>query len=155
MLWQPKSGRLYATEHGPSGFQGCCRDEVDLIEPGKNYGWPEIRGDEAKSGMMTPVIQAGTKETWAPSGATFATQGPWAGSLLFTGLRGQTLYRLVLDADDPGKVLAFERHFARQFGRLRDVAEGPDKALYLLTSNRDGRGRPGPDDDRLIRIVVK
>ena len=90
-----------------------------------------------------------------PSGATFVTQGPWTGSLLFTGLRGQTLYRLVLDADDPRKVLAFERHLPRQFGRLRDVAEGPDKALYLLTSNRDGRGRPGPDDDRLIRIVIK
>ena len=84
-----------------------------------------------------------------------STQGPWAGSLLFTGLRGQTLYRVVLDANDRRKVLAFERHFSRQFGRLRDVAEGPDKALYLLTSNHDGRGRPGPDDDRLIRIIFK
>ena len=78
--------------------------------------------------MIAPVIQAGTNETWAPTGATFATQGPWAGSLLFTGLRGQTLYRVALDANDPRKVLASERHFSRQFGRLRDVAEGPDKA---------------------------
>jgi aldose sugar dehydrogenase len=155
LAWQPVSGRLYATEHGPSGFQGCCRDEVNLIEAGKNYGWPEIRGEETKAGMIAPVIQAGTNETWAPTGATFATQGPWAGSLLFTGLRGQTLYRVTLDANDPRKVLAFERHFSRQFGRLRDVTEGPDKALYLLTSNHDGRGRPSADDDRLIRLIFK
>ena len=72
LAWQPVSGRLYATEHGPSGFQGCCRDEVNLIEAGKNYGWPEIRGEETKAGMIAPVIQAGTNETWAPTGATFA-----------------------------------------------------------------------------------
>lgn len=155
LAWQPGTNRLYATEHGPSGFQGCCRDEVNLIEPGKNYGWPQIRGEETKPGMVEPVIQAGTNETWAPAGATFATQGPWAGSLLFTGLRGQTLYRVVLDPRNPRKVLTFERHFAQQFGRLRDVAEGPDKTLYLLTSNRDGRGRPGPEDDRVIRIILK
>jgi glucose/arabinose dehydrogenase len=155
LAWQPGSGRLYATEHGPSGLQGCCRDEVNLIAAGDNYGWPEIRGDETKAGMIAPVIQAGTSETWAPAGAVFATQGPWKGSLLFTGLRGQTLYRVVLDSNNPRKVLAFERHFVRQFGRLRDVAEGPDKALYILTSNRDGRGRPGADDDRLLRIQIR
>ena len=52
LAWQPGTGRLYATEHGPSGFQGCCRDEVNYIEPGKNYGWPEIRGDDAREGMI-------------------------------------------------------------------------------------------------------
>jgi glucose/arabinose dehydrogenase len=155
LAWQPGTERLYATEHGPSGFQGCCRDEVNFIEPGKNYGWPEIRGDQSKDGMVTPVIQSGTSETWAPTGAAFVTQGPWAGSLLFTGLRGQTLYRLALDPKDPRKVENFERLFSRQFGRLRDILEGPDKALYLLTSNRDGRGNPAPDDDRIIRFEVK
>ena len=155
LAWQPTTRRLYATEHGPSGFQGCCRDEVNLIEPGKNYGWPEIRGDETKEGMMTPVIHSGSSETWAPGGATFVSQGPWAGSLVFTGLRGQTLYRVILDPNDPRKVAKLERHFDRQFGRLRDVVEGPDKALYLLTSNHDGRGRPSADDDRVIRIIFK
>ena len=155
LAWQPKTGRLYSTEHGPSGFQGCCRDELNYIEPGKNYGWPEIRGDETREGMVSPVINAGTSETWAPAGATFVSRGPWAGSLLFTGLRGQTLYRVVLDSNDPRKVATFERLLYRQFGRLRDITEGPDGNLYLLTSNRDGRGSPKDDDDRVIRLSFK
>jgi glucose/arabinose dehydrogenase len=155
LAWQPKTRRLYATEHGPSGFQGCCRDELNYIEPGKNYGWPEIKGDETREGMISPIINAGTSETWAPTGATFVTRGPWAGSLLFTGLRGQTLYRVVLDLNDPRKVEKFERYLYRQFGRLRDIVEGPDGNLYLLTSNRDGRGSPKEDDDRLIRLSFK
>jgi glucose/arabinose dehydrogenase len=155
LAWQPKTQRLYSTEHGPSGFQGCCRDEINYIERGKNYGWPEIRADETREGMVPPVIHAGTSETWAPAGATFVTRGPWAASLLFTGLRGQTLYRVVLDSNDPRKVEKFERLLYRQFGRLRDIAEGPDGNLYLLTSNRDGRGSPKDDDDRVIRLSFK
>jgi glucose/arabinose dehydrogenase len=155
LAWQSSSGPLYATEHGPSGFQGCCRDEVNRIEPGKNYGWPEIRGDEVKEGFVSPVLQSGTNETWAPTGAAFVSAGPWSGSLLFAGLRGQTLYRLILDPKDPRKAQSFERHLVRQFGRLRDIVEGPDKLLYLLTSNRDGRGSPAPDDDRLLRLSIK
>jgi glucose/arabinose dehydrogenase len=155
LTWQPGTGRLYATEHGPSGFQGCCRDEVNLIEPGKNYGWPEIRGAESKEGMIAPVIHSGSSETWAPTGATFVSQGPWAGSLIFTGLRGQSLYRVILDPNNPRKVARLERRLFRQFGRLRDVVAGPDKALYLLTSNHDGRGSPASDDDRVIRITFK
>ncbi|MBI2988005.1 MAG: PQQ-dependent sugar dehydrogenase [Deltaproteobacteria bacterium] len=155
LAWQPGTGRLYATEHGPSGFQGCCRDEVNFIEAGKNYGWPVVRGDETRAGMVPPVLHSGESETWAPTGAAFVTRGPWAGSLVFTGLRGQTLYRVAFDKNDPRKVVAFEKHFARQFGRLRDVVEGPDGALYVLTSNRDGRGRPGAEDDRVLRITIK
>jgi glucose/arabinose dehydrogenase len=152
LAWQPGSGRLFATEHGPSGFQGCCRDEVNLIEAGKNYGWPLTSGDDNRPDMVAPLIHAGTSETWAPAGAAFVTRGEWAGSLLFTGLRGQTLYRLQFapgTAHLSGKI---ERHFHRQFGRLRDVVEGPDQALYILTSNRDGRGTPTPDDDRILRL---
>jgi glucose/arabinose dehydrogenase len=155
LAWHPGTGRLYSTEHGPSGFQGCCRDELNLIEAGKNYGWPEIRGDETKEGLVAPVIHAGASETWAPAGAAFVTQGPWAGSLLFAGLRGQTLYRVELDPHDPRKALKLERLFYRRFGRLRDVAEGAGGSLYLLTSNRDGRGRPTADDDRVLRISFK
>lgn len=155
LAWQPGSGRLFATEHGPSGFQGCCRDEVNLIEPGKNYGWPELRGDDTKDGMVAPLIHAGTSETWAPAGAAFLTQGPWAGSMLFTGLRGQTLYRVIFDPANLAKVDRLERHLPRQLGRLRDVVEGPDRAIYLLTSNRDGRGSPAPEDDRLLRLRFK
>ena len=155
LAWQPGTGRLYATEHGPSGFQGCCMDEVNLIEAGKNYGWPAIRGDESQEGMVAPVLHSGESETWAPGGAAFVARGPWSGSLLFTGLRGQALYRLVLDPKDPRKVVSFEGIFVRQFGRLRDVAEGPDGKIYLLTSNRDGRGWPAQDDDKVLRLTVK
>jgi glucose/arabinose dehydrogenase len=154
LAWQPGTGRLYATEHGPSGGQGCCRDEVNLIEAGRNYGWPAITGDQRREGMVSPVIQSGDTVTWAPAGAAFATRGPWAGSLLFTGLRGQALYRLVLDANDPRRVVRLETLLERRLGRLRDVVEGPDGALYVLTSNRDRRGAPAADDDRVIRVVV-
>jgi glucose/arabinose dehydrogenase len=155
LAWQPGTSRLYATEHGPSGFQDCCRDELNYIESGKNYGWPAIRGDESKAGMIAPIINSGANDTWAPTGATFVGQGPWAGSLLFTGLRGQALYRVVIDPNNPSKVENFEHHLFRQFGRLRDIVEGPDKSLYVLTSNRDGRGKPADDDDRLLRLTIK
>jgi glucose/arabinose dehydrogenase len=156
LAWQPGTGHLYATEHGPTGFLGaCCRDEVNLIEPGKNYGWPIVLGDEKREGMVPPIIHSGAKETWAPGGAAFATHGPWTGSLLFAGLRGQTLYRVILDKNDPRRAVTLERHFAREFGRLRNVVEGPDGRLYVLTSNRDGRGTPRANDDQVLRIGFK
>jgi len=153
LAWQPESGRLYATEHGPSGGQGCCQDEVNLIEPGKNYGWPEITGDRPRAGMVSPVIHSGASDTWAPGGATFVTAGPWQGALLFTGLRGQALYRLTLDPARPEKALALEPLLKNQYGRLRDVAQGPDGALYVLTSNGDGRGVLPADGDRVLRLT--
>ncbi len=156
LAWQPGTNRLYETEHGPSGIApDCCRDEVNLIEPGKNYGWPEITGDLTRAGMVSPIIHSGNNTTWAPSGATFVTQGPWAGSLLFTGLRGLALYRLTLDKNDPSKVASFERLFQNEYGRLRDVYQAPDGAIYVLTSNRDGRGQPTADDDRILKLTFK
>jgi aldose sugar dehydrogenase len=152
LAWQPGTGRLYATEHGPSGVPSCCHDELNFIEPGKNYGWPTIIGDQTRPGLVSPVLQSGNAETWAPSGATFVTTGPWAGSLLFAGLRGESLYRVVLDVADPRRVILFERLLAQQYGRLRDVEQGPDGALYVLTSNLDGRGAPPPDGDRVLRL---
>jgi glucose/arabinose dehydrogenase len=153
LAWQPGTGRLYATEHGPSGSPACCRDEVNLIEPGKNYGWPVIMGDQKRDGMISPVIHSGNDTTWAPSGATFVTSGPWAGSLVFAGLRGQSLYRLTLDPNDPRKVQGFQALLERKYGRLRDVTEGPDGALYVLTSNGDGRGNLPPEGDLVLRLT--
>lgn len=155
LAWQPSSGLLFATEHGPSGEKGCCQDELNLIEAGKNYGWPEITGNETREGMVTPILQSGNSNTWAPAGATFVTRGPWSGSLLFTGLLGAALYRVILDPKEKGKVNKLESYFAGELGRLRDIAEGPDGYLYLLTSNRDGRGSPAAGDDRVIKIQVK
>jgi aldose sugar dehydrogenase len=152
LAWQPGTGRLYATEHGPSGVPSCCHDELNFIEPGNNYGWPTIIGDQTRPGLVTPVLQSGATETWAPSGATFVTMGPWAGSLLFAGLRGESLYRVVLDPADPRRVILFERLLEKQYGRLRDVEQGPNGALYVLTSNLDGRGTPTPDGDLVLRL---
>jgi glucose/arabinose dehydrogenase len=156
LAWQAGTGRLYATEHGPSGgIGGAGQDEINYIEPGKNYGWPTIVGDQTQEGMVPPILQSGEAETWAPSGTTFVTGGPWDGSLVFTGLAGQTLYRLVLDRSDPRKVIDVEKYFSGEFGRLRDVVQGPDGALYILTNNRDGRGLPRPGDDRILRLTWK
>ena len=152
LAWQPGTNRLYATDHGPSGENGCCRDELNLIEPAKNYGWPLITGDQKRDGLVSPILQSGDA-TWAPSGLTFVTKGPWTGSMLFATLRGTGLMRVQLDSANPSVVTASEMLFTNQFGRLRDVAEGPDGILYVLTNNRDGRGRPGPDDDRVLRLV--
>jgi glucose/arabinose dehydrogenase len=155
LAWQSGTGRLYSTEHGPSGFQGSGQDEVNFIEAGKNYGWPIIYGDKTREDMVSPVIQSESSETWAPAGATFVVGGLWDGSLLFVGLRGQTLYRLTLDNNDPLKVLSFERLLVGEYGRMRDVVQGPDNAIYILTSNRDGRGRPSEGDDKLLRLIAR
>ena len=129
-------GRLFATEHGSQAY-----DELNLIEPGKNYGWPTIRGDEKAQGLVAPVLHSAT-DTWAPSGIAYHN-----GSLFFAGLRGQGLFEVIID-DEP----TFRRHLSRTFGRLRDVVVGPDNYLYILTSNRDGRGGAAEEDDRMITI---
>ncbi len=153
--WQPGTGRLYATEHGPSGeWKGYAQDKVNLLTPGANYGWPIVAGSERHDGMVPPVIESGLEETWAPSGAAFVSSGPWAGSFVFAGLRGRTLYRLILDPNNPEKAVKLERHLAGKYGRLREVVEGPDQELYVTTSNRDGRGDPAPEDDRILKIVI-
>lgn len=150
-------GGLYVTEHGPSGNparrEACCHDEVNRIEPGANYGWPTVFGLARDARFRDPVYESGT-DTWAPSGATFVSRGPLRGSLLFAALRGQHLHRVVFDGKGDTVVFA-ERLLAGQFGRLRDVVEAPDGGLYVLTSNRDGRGRPTADDDRVLRVTLR
>jgi glucose/arabinose dehydrogenase len=91
----------------------------------------------------------------APAGAAFYDLGAipqWTGSLFFATLAGQHLHRLVPDGSDPMRIVAEERLYEGQFGRLRDVVQGPDRALYVTTSNRDGRGSPRAGDDRILRI---
>lgn len=139
LAWDAR-GRLWATEHGSS-----ATDELNLIEPGKNYGWPSIRGDEKAASFESPVLQSGS-ETWAPSGAAF-----FKGSVFFAGLRGQSLYEAAIGSQP----VTLQRHLNKKFGRLRDVVVGPDGFLYIATSNRDGRGAPSVDDDQIIRINPK
>ena len=78
---------------------------------------------------------------------------PWAGDAFIGALRGQSLLRVTLAAPGSDGVVAFERLYANQFGRIRDVGQGPDGYLYFATSNRDGRGQPAAEDDRILRIV--
>lgn len=130
---------LWVTEHGPS-----ANDELNSIRPGNNYGWPIIQGNQTQSALISPAATSGAEETWAPAGTAFIDN-----SLFFAGLRGQTLYEAVIEN---GKVADLKEHFNSAFGRLRDVIVGPDGLIYVTTSNKDGRGIPAANDDRIIRI---
>jgi len=156
IAWQPDTGALYETEHGPSNFfPDCCNDEVNLIVPGGNYGWPTVRGAPGDPRFRDPLIESGRTETWAPSGATFATKpGPLRGSFLFATLRGQHLHRVVFGPDGH-TVLFQEKLLTNQYGRLRDVFEIASGEFLVLTSNRDGRGVPAADDDRILLVTLR
>lgn len=136
LAWDSQ-GRLWATEHGPSGFESG-NDEVNLIEAGKNYGWPVIRGLETRDGMVTPLVESTRSDTWAPSGMLILDD-----VIYFAGLRGAALY--AVPTSNPS-LATLETYFKNEFGRLRTVVLGPDGLFYLLTSN---------GDDKLIRIDPK
>lgn len=156
LAWHPVTKKLYSSEHGQS-----AHDEINLIEPGANYGWPLIQGDETspKAGttvptntkMRPPLLHSGT-ETWAPSGMTFVQSGPWKGALLVANLSGSQLLKLTLKEGDPTRFETVDKLYKNEWGRLRSVSEGPDGSLYVLTNNRDGRGSPRPGDDKIIRL---
>lgn len=132
-----KSGRLWETEHGASTL-----DEINIIEKGKNYGWPTIQGNQTQTGMITPIINSGTN-TWAPAGLAYVKE---SNSLFFAGLRGQVLFEYNIAS----KILT--PHLKGEIGRIREVVLGPDNLLYITTSNRDGRGIPDTTDDKIIRV---
>ena len=152
--WDPVTGKLVISEHGPSGERGFAHDEVNVIEPGKNYGWPKVVGDETDPRYTNPILHTGD-ETWAPSGASFYNSDnipQWENKYFIATLRGNHLRMLDLDIEN-NKVISSEALFQGEFGRLRDASVGPDGNLYILTSNRDGRGSPEPTDDRILRII--
>lgn len=133
-------GKLWTTEHGRSGVLTGL-DELNLIEPGKNYGWPEIEGNETGSGMVTPILNSGANDTWAPAGTAF-----YDGSIFFGGLRGSALYEYDISNSE------LKTHFKNEFGRIREVVLGPDNLVYITTSNRDGRGTVKENDDKILKI---
>jgi glucose/arabinose dehydrogenase len=155
LAWQEGTNTLFVTEHGPSSPTECCNDEINIVEKGKNYGWPLIKGLQTRAGMETPIFYSGTSVTWAPSGAIFVKSGKWKGSFLFVGLRGETLYRGVIDPSNNRKILRLEEYLKQTYGRLRDIAEGPDGKFYICVSNRDGRGTPKAEDDRIITLTIE
>jgi aldose sugar dehydrogenase len=152
LAWQPDSNLLFETEHGPSGFDGPGGgDEVNIIEKGKNYGWPVIHHKDTKEGMESPLLEY--TPACAPASATFykgSAFPDFKGNFFFGCLRGEAIIRVVLDGR---KVVGQERLLEEKFGRIREVTEGPDGYIYFSTSNRDGRGSPADTDDRVFRIV--
>ncbi len=130
------TGRLWATEFGQNKL-----DEVNVIRQGGNYGWPEVEGVGGQSRFVDPVTTWRTDEA-SPSGGAVVGDSFWVAAL-----RGTRLWRVPLAA--PGSRSAL---YDGDYGRLRAAAAAPDGSLWVLTSNRDGRGNPTADDDRVLRL---
>ncbi len=153
LAWQPGTGLMFQTEHGPSQFEGRGggADEVNIVEAGKNYGWPVIWGTRTQAGMEPPLLEY--SPACAPASAAFygGDQFPeFRGNFFFGCLRGTRIIRVVLDGRT---VVRQENLLEGNVGRIREVAEGPDGFIYFSTSNRDGRGSPAAEDDRVMRLV--
>lgn len=138
LAWDAQ-GRLWATEFGQN-----TTDELNLIEPGKNYGWPDCEGRCDKDGMTNPAATWPTSDA-SPSGLAF-----WNGDLYMAALKGKRLWRIPVNGAGAGKPEAL---FNDTFGRLRAVVTTPTGALWISTSNRDGRGEPKPNDDQILSIA--
>jgi aldose sugar dehydrogenase len=152
IAWQPGAGAQFQTEHGPSGFDGPRGgDEVNIVERGGNYGWPMIHHTQTEDGMFAPLLEY--TPAVAPASAIFyngVAFPQFRGDFFFGNLRGECLIRVKLDGS---RVVNQERLLQGRYGRIREVAEGPDGAIYFSTSNRDGRGKSAANDDRILRIV--
>jgi glucose/arabinose dehydrogenase len=151
LSWHPLTEELLVSEHGESAY-----DEINKIEPGKNYGWATARrGELDHDGFTAPLLSSGT-DTWAPSGLDFIGISSWdlRDTFIFAGLRSMKLqkYQLV-----NGRIVDQEILIDGQYGRLRAVLAKGDGSFYVTTSNRDGRVDPGADDDRILLLtpVVK
>ena len=150
--FQPGTNLLWETEHGPSGFDGPGGgDEVNIIERGKNYGWPEIHHRQTREGMESPVLEY--TPACAPASGMFYRGSQFSqfqGNFFFGCLVGRRIIRVVTNGR---QVVSQENLLEGKYGRIRDIAEGPDGYIYFSTSNRDGRGSPASDDDRILRLV--
>jgi glucose/arabinose dehydrogenase len=140
LAWDAQ-GRMYASEFGQNTW-----DEINRIEPGKNYGWPVVEGTGNDAQYTNPLVTWRTADA-SPSGMAFHE-----GTLWVAGLRGNRLWRVPLNADGtlggtPSALLT------GQYGRLRDVKPAPDGTLWVATNNRDGRGVPTAQDDRILAVT--
>ncbi|HEX8363461.1 MAG TPA: PQQ-dependent sugar dehydrogenase [Longimicrobium sp.] len=158
LAWHPDTRELFAPDHGPTRlpreFLRAGRDELNVIHPGANYGWPGAAGNQGGPAFTRPLVE--WTPAVAPAALAFHPGGslPWRGDALVATLRGQALLRVVLRRGPGGwRAVAQEPLFHRQLGRIRAVAVAPDGSVYFTTSNRDGRGAPRPGDDLLLRIV--
>ena len=126
---------MIASEHGQS-----ANDEINMINEGSNYGWPEIEGTESEEGYESPFFTTGSDDTWAPSGIAVHD-----GLLYIAALRGTAVKVLNLESGELEDSI-------EGFGRVRDVlSDGQD--VYFITNNTDGRGTPAEGDDKLYRLT--
>lgn len=153
--WDPITGNLYATEHGPSVFDGPPGgDEINRIISGGNYGWPIVSHTNSQPGMIdplhvyTPAVAPASAMVY--SGRVFPQ---FKQHLFFGGLIGTGLYHALIDSDNPDAITSLGKLSDVAIGRIREVIEGPDGYIYFSTSNRDGRGRPSEHDDRILRLI--
>jgi len=130
-------GTLYASEFGQNTW-----DELNIIEAGGDYGWPEVEGIAGQEEFVDPVQQ------WKPVDASPSGIAIAGGSIRIANLRGERLREVPL-----GSVGDATERFVGEYGRLRDIVVAPDGALWMLTNNTDGRGTPSPDDDRILRLT--
>ncbi len=161
LAWNPANNQLWATDHGPTGEYGLqAKDSVFIVRKGGNHGWPRSLGVTNVKGIVPPVL-------WFPQQAVPPAQAVFYrtqkiprldGNLLFATLRDEALYRVVLSG--PRGISRMERWFSSamhrgRLGRLRAVVVGPDGAVYISTSNRDGRGRVLANDDHIYRLTAR
>ncbi|ADQ15664.1 PQQ-dependent sugar dehydrogenase [Halanaerobium hydrogeniformans] len=154
LSWHPETKELFISDHGPSGEDNLqAKDRIKQVNAGDNFGWPEKIGYFEDCEFANPLIM--WEDAVPPSGMTF-----YNGDLYVATLRSQALVRIVLNNKKNYEVETIERWFKEKdgpstFGRLRTAVKGPDGFLYLLTSNRDGRGNPIAEDDRIIRLKIE
>jgi len=150
---------LIVTDHGPSGNTGRSgHDEVTIATAGDNLGWPSTFGCEARQGYVTPALT--WQEAVPPGGAALYTGDAipeWRGSLIVGTLESKHLHRVLFNEADPRRIARHEVYLRGDppngFGRLREVVMGPDRELYVTTSNCDGRGSCPEDGDKILRIT--
>ena len=142
-------GRLYANEFGPDRD-----DEINVVVPGGNYGWPVVTGVARDPRFVDPiVVRQPSVASWSGNEVLIDGAIPqWEGDLFAAALRGTRLYRFDLAADGSGALVGSQELYVGAYGRIRHVEQAPDGSLWLLTSNRDGRGSPIPEDDRILRV---
>ncbi|MEO8581368.1 MAG: PQQ-dependent sugar dehydrogenase [Patescibacteria group bacterium] len=155
IAWQPGTGQLFATEHGPTVFDGPAGgDEVNAIMAGQNYGWPTVHHKLHQDGMIDPVLEF--TPAVAPSGAMFYSGDIFPqlqNNFLFALLKGEGIMRVEFSNEDPSKVERVSKLNGITVGRIREVEQGPDGFIYFATSNRDGRGKVRGGDDHIYRLI--